>query len=248
MPVLAPITWGSDGFPVLTLDKGAWGSSYTYPLTPRVLESHTGTDSFNGTSLSPQWEWNHNPDPTKYSINNKLTLNTVTVTSDLYSARNTLTHRILGPSSSGTIVLNYAGMKDGDRAGFALLRDSSAWIGVVNNGGTFRVSMWSGLTMTSTWSTANTGSEVKSATISGGKIWLRIYADIHVGTGKQGTFYYSTDGSKFTSLGSLTLNNAWEFFMGYRYAIFNFATKALGGSVVVSSFKMDAPGLTTTGS
>jgi beta-xylosidase len=248
MPVLAPITWGSDGFPVLTLDKGAWGSSYTYPLTPRVLESHTGTDSFNGTSLSPQWEWNHNPDPTKYSINNKLTLNTVTVTSDLYSARNTLTHRILGPSSSGTIVLNYAGMKDGDRAGFALLRDSSAWIGVVNNGGTFRVSMWSGLTMTSTWSTANTGSEVKSATISGGKIWLRIYADIHVGTGKQGTFYYSTDGSKFTSLGSLTLNNAWEFFMGYRYAIFNFATKALGGSVVVSSFKMNAPGLTTTGS
>lgn len=57
--------------------------------------------------------------------------------------------------------------------------------------------------MTSTWSTASTGAEVKGATISGGKAWLRIYTDIHVGTGKQGTFYYSTDGPAFTALGSL---------------------------------------------
>ncbi|KAH8755907.1 glycosyl hydrolase [Hyaloscypha finlandica] len=246
MPVLAPITWGSDGFPVITLVSGAWGSSYNYPLAPRVLESHTGTDLFQGTSLGPQWEWNHNPDTTKFTVNNGLILSAATVTSDLYSARNTLTHRIIGPTSSGTIILDYSKMKDGDRAGFVLLRDTSAWIGVVNNGGTFRVSMWSGLTMSSTWATASTGAEVKGVTISGGKVWLRIHADIHVGTGKQGTFYYSTDGSAFTALGSLTLNSAWNFFLGYRYGIFNFATKALGGSVAVISFTMDSPGSTTT--
>ena len=27
----------------------------------------TGTDTFTGTTLGPQWEWNHNPDTTKWS-------------------------------------------------------------------------------------------------------------------------------------------------------------------------------------
>lgn len=145
--------------------------------------------------------------------------------------------------------MNYANMKDGDRAGFALLRDTSAWIGVQRNGDTFRISMWSGLTMTSSWQTSNQGSEVAGATISGGTVYLRIHADINPGSGRQGRFYYSTTGTSFTQLGNpLTLNNAWQFFMGYRYAIFNFATKSLGGSVRVSSFTVNSPGLTTQGS
>jgi beta-xylosidase len=245
MPVLAPITWGSDGFPSISLVGGSWGTTYDYPTKKRVLEPLTGMDSFNGTTLGAQWEWNHNPDTTKYSVKNCLILNTATVTSDLYAARNTITRRILGPTSSGTIFLDYSKMADGDRAGLALLRDTSAWIGIVNTGGTFAVSFWSGLTMTSTWATSSKGSQSKSATISGGKIWLRIYADIHVGTGRQGMFYYSTDGKTYTLMGSLTLNNAWNFFMGYRYGIFNYATKALGGSVTVGSFTMDSPGYTT---
>lgn len=245
VPVLAPITWGSDGFPVITLVNNAWGASYPYPLPQHTLAARTGTDSFTGTALGAQWEWNHNPDTTKFSVNNGLTINTATVTGDLYAAHNTLTHRILGPTSSGTILLNYANMKDGDRAGLALLRDNSAWIGVVNTNGAFKVSFTSGLTMSSTWATTSTGSEVKSAAVSGGKVWLRINADIHVGTGKQAKFYYSTDGKTFTLMGSYTMGNAWEFFMGYRYGIFNHATKALGGSVVVSSFDMQTPGATT---
>ena len=34
------------------------------------------------------------------------------------------------------------------------------------------------------------------------------------------------------------MDNSWQFFMGYRYAIFNYATQALGGSVKVSSFEV----------
>jgi len=229
----------------LTLVNGRWGSGYSLPATSRPLKSHTGTDTFAGTTIGVEWEWNHNPDTSKYSVNNGLTLNTVSVTGDLYAARNTITHRILGPTSSGTIVMDYSSMKDGDRAGFALLRDTSAYIGVQRNGDTFRISMWSGLTMTSAWKTSNAGSEVAGATISGGKIWLRINANINPGTGRQGRFYYSTNGNSFTQLGSLTMNADWPFFMGYRYAIFNHATKSLGGSVRVSSFTVDAPGLTT---
>jgi len=39
----------------------------------------------------------------------------------------------------------------------------------------------------------------------------------------------------------LTLNNSWEFFMGYRFGIFNYATQALGGAVTVRSFDLTTP-------
>ena len=53
---------------------------------------------------------------------------------------------------------------------------------------------------------------------------------------------YSTDGTEFTPLGSsLTLDHTWALFMGYRFAIFNYATQALGGSVKVASFQLTTP-------
>jgi beta-xylosidase len=241
-PVLAPITWGSDGFPILTTQNGGWGKSYNYPLTPHPVASLLGVDTFSGTSLGPQWEWNHNPDPTYYTVNNGLTLRTATVTNDLYKARNTITHRIYGPNSRATVQLTINNMKSGDRAGLAMLRDSSAYVGVVNNGGTFRITQVSGYTMDSNWNTASTGSETAGVNLPSGttRVWLRASADIHPGTGKQATFAYSTDGNNFVSIGSsFTLNNAWQFFMGYRYGIFNYATSAQGGSVLVNSFTMD---------
>jgi beta-xylosidase len=245
VPVLAPIHWGADGWPVLQLVNGAWGVSYpspNVPSPPRQTKPLTGVDSFVGTALGPEWEWNHNPDNTKWSANGGLKLRTATVTSDLYSARNTLTHRILGPASTATIVLDYSRMADGDRAGLALLRDSSAWIGIKRDAGASRVVMENNLTMDGKWNTTSTGTEVASAPVSGGKIWLRVSVDIHPGAGRQGNFFYSTDGSTFAHLGTpFVLGNAWQFFMGYRYAIFNYATQALGGEVAVGSFEMTAP-------
>jgi hypothetical protein len=101
--------------------------------------------------------------------------------------------------------------------------------------------MWNGITMTSNngWKTNNKGSEVAGATISGGTIWLRTKANI-LPKEQPGTFQYSSDGVDFTNLGnSVTLINNQVFFMGWRYGIFNFATKSLGGSVMVRSFAID---------
>lgn len=245
VPALAPITWTSDGWPTLQLVNGAWGATYPYPNVPRPprdVKSPTGIDSFSGTALSPEWEWNHNPDNTKWSLNGGLRLATATVTTDLYKARNTITHRILGPSSTGTIELDIGAMHDGDIAGLALLRDSSAWVGIKKAGGAARLVMVNGLTMDSNWNTTGTGTEAASTAISGTKIWLRVAADIRPGANRQGRFSYSTDGTTFTSVGSaFTMNNAWQFFMGYRFAIFNYATTALGGAVTVKSFELTTP-------
>ncbi|MEV4754416.1 family 43 glycosylhydrolase [Micromonospora sp. NPDC049559] len=245
VPALAPITWTSDGWPVVQTVNGAWGASYpapNLPPPPRAVKPLTGVDTFAGTTLGPQWEWNHNPDNSRWSVNNGLRLDAATVTNDLYNARNTLTHRIQGPSSTATIELDYSTMRDGDRSGLAMLRDQSAWIGVKRDNGATRVVMTNGLTMDGSWNTTGTGAEQASATVSGGRIWLRVNADIRPGSGRQARFSYSTNGSTFTSLGpAFTLNNAWQFFMGYRFGIFNYATQALGGSVAVRRFELTTP-------
>ncbi len=91
--------------------------------------------------------------------------------------------------------------------------------------------------MNSDWTTQSTGSQAASASISAKKVWLRLSADIHPGANQLATFSYRLDGNIFTNLGpSFVLDNSWEFFMGYRYGIFNFATKSLGGSVRAISF------------
>ncbi|KAF4408499.1 MULTISPECIES: glycoside hydrolase 43 family protein [Streptomyces] len=245
VPALAPVTWNQEGWPVLQLAGGAWGQSYPVPAVPeppRQVEPLIGVDTFPGPALGPQWEWNHNPDTSKFSVGDGLTLRTATTTYDLYSARNTLTHRIQGPTSTATIELDYSAMADGDRAGLALLRDSSAWIGVKRDGGGTRVVMIDNITMDSDWNTVSTGGEVAGTAVSGGRVWLRARADIRPGDGRQARFSYSTDGSSFTDLGpAFTLKNDWHFFMGYRFGIFNYATRALGGAVTVGRFELSTP-------
>lgn len=242
VPVLAPLKWTADGWLVLQISDNTWGKSYPYPLPSHALKPLTGVDRSRGSRLSPEWEWNHNPDNSKWLHHGGLILKSATVTGDLYKARNRLTHRILGPESTATIVLNYSGMKDGDRAGLVILRDSSAWVGVEKDNGSSKVAMEDNLTMNRRWQTTSTGTEVKSHPVSGGRIWLRVSADIHPGPGRTAQFSYSTDGRTFRPIGTpFVLDTDWQFFMGYRYAIFNYATKSLGGEVRISSFTLTAP-------
>ncbi|GAA3828871.1 family 43 glycosylhydrolase [Sphaerisporangium flaviroseum] len=244
VPALAPITWSADGWPTIQTVNGGWGVNYPRPniQTSKTVASMIGPDTFTSASLGHRWEWNHNPDTSRFSTGNGLRLQTATVTGDLYNARNTLTHRIQGPSSTATIELDYSAMANGDRSGLAMLRDQSAWIGVKRDNGVNRVVMTNGLTMNSSWATTGTGTEAASANISGGRLWLRVNADIRPGSGRQARFSYSTDGVNFTALGpAFTLNNAWQFFMGYRFGIFNYATQALGGAVTVRRFDLTTP-------
>lgn len=245
VPVLAPVTWGADGWPSVERVDDRWGASYPYPdvpRPPRAIAPRTGIDRFEGSTLRHDWEWNHNPDNSKWSGGDGLHLTTATKTSDLYRARNTLTRRILGPTSTATIELDISSMSDGDRTGLALFRNAAAWIGVKKAGTSATVVMVNGLTMDGSWNTTSTGNEAASAPLAGTTVWLRVAADIRPGANSKGRFSYSTDGTTFTQLGpDYTMINSWQFFMGYRYAIFNYATVATGGSVTVRSFEVAQP-------
>jgi beta-xylosidase len=219
--------------------------------TSKTVPPPTGLDSFKGSSLSHEWEWNHNPDTNKWSLlggSGGLRLRTATVTNDLFSARNTLTHRILGPKSSGTFRLDISKMADGDRAGAVLFRDVAAYIGIHKEGANAKLVMVNKLNMNSDWSTNSTGSVAATGpaiAASSTDLWLRIESDITPAfgttTSRTSTFWYSTDGKAFTQLGAaFPMTNTWQFFTGYRFGVFNFAAKALGGEVVVKSFELQA--------
>ncbi|KAF9888503.1 hypothetical protein FE257_008610 [Aspergillus nanangensis] len=238
VPVLAPITWGDDGFPVLQTVNGAWGESYPQPLPEHPTPSWTGVDRFTGDALAPAWQWNHNPDTTKFTLNHPgLTLHTATVTKDLYAARNTLAHRLHGANPYGIVEIDFSKMVDGDHCGLAALKDLSAWIGVVRDGASYHLAVVQGLAMGSYGGTTNTGTVTATAPITQTKVWLRVSMDAAAAGSHQAKFFYSLDGSSFTQLGTAyTLTTDYLFFMGYRYGIFNYASKALGGSIDVISF------------
>jgi beta-xylosidase len=245
VPVMAPVTWNADGWPSVTLVGSKWGASYPFPKLPcgvGRVQSRYGKDYFSSAALEKWWEWNHNPDNTKWSAGSGLTLQTATVTKDPYAARNTLTRRMPGPTSTATVELDYSNMKDGDVAGLGAWRDSSAFIAVKRTGGTSEVVVVNNVTMDSSWKTNSTGTDGSRVAISGGKIWLRIKANVRTDNGGTATFFYSTDGTRFTQLGSaFVMKREWQFFLGYRFAILNFATAALGGSVKISSFDLVTP-------
>jgi beta-xylosidase len=224
IPVLAPLTWSSDGWPSVERVNNEWGKSYPMPVsTSKMVPAPTGLDSFTGTALSHEWEWNHNPDNS-----------------------NTLTHRIIGPKSSGTFRIDISKMGDGDRAGAVLFRDVAGYIGVHKDGSTAKLVMVNNLSLNTDWTTKSTGSVAATGptlAASATDLYLRIQADITpafgTSTSRTATFSYSTDGKTFTQLGgAFALTNTWQFFTGYRYGVFNFATKALGGEITAKSFEM----------
>jgi beta-xylosidase len=246
IPVLAPVAWTKDGWPeVVLVGDNEWGTRYPLPVPGTQQINRAGfSDSFREKTLGPEWEWNHNPDDAKWSAGNGLVLQTATVTDDLFHARNTLTHRIPGPESTGTVVLDYAKMKVGDVAGLAILRNWAALIGVSKEADGFKLVMKNAMALDQhkKWTTQSTGHVKQSIAITGGKVWLRAVADVRSGPGHKVTFSYSADGKTFQTFGEpFELSAEWPFFMAYRYAIFNYATQSLGGQVSVPSFTITKP-------
>lgn len=259
VPILAPMTWSSDGWPsvnvssplslsfhyiyfVNQLVNGGIAASYPNTEPVRTVPAITGTDNFSGTTLNPRWEWNHDPDTAYYTVNNGLTLRTATVTNDIYTARNTLTQRLPGTTATATIRLSIGSMANGDRAGLAMFKDKSAAIRLAKDNGSVVLQLVTGMDLDQTLSTVSNGVVQATAAFTGTTVYLRVTANSAPTSDKLASFSYSTNGSSFTKLGpSYNLDPDWWLFLGYRFAIFNFATTALGGSITVNSYTVTTP-------
>jgi beta-xylosidase len=241
VPWIVPVKW-EDGWPVLGIDGKA-------PVEIDIDDNDEGLgnivacDEFNRKLDEPlplAWQWNHNPDKRYWSIGQRsgyLRLTTGRVDNEVVQAKNTLTQRTFGPRCSATICMDTNGMKDGDVAGLIALQKHYGFVGVKIDGDSKLIVMVSGQN--------DSPEEVESIPLKKNIVYFRIDCDFRDRTDKA-YFYYSLDRKTWTRIGSvLQMSYTLPHFMGYRFGLFNYATKTAGGYVDFDYFRLSDKGCQT---
>ncbi|MCL6592288.1 MAG: glycoside hydrolase 43 family protein, partial [Firmicutes bacterium] len=134
MTRICPITWENDwprfGRPGYL---GKVESSYTKPIQNKPVMVPPASDEFNGSVLGRQWMWNHNPDNTKWSLTGSALRLSATTASNFWTARNSLTQKGQGPTSSGSIRIDCSAIQNGDIMGLGMLGDPRGYIAVTRD-------------------------------------------------------------------------------------------------------------------
>jgi len=236
-PYLVPVKW-EEGWPILG-NGGKAPATLSIEASSRTVPAIVASDEFSrrpGQPVLPLvWQWNHNPDNRYWSITERpgyLRLHTGRVDADFLSARNTLTQRTFGPQCSATIALDVSRMNSGDYAGLGLLQKKYGFVGVKAADNAFQIVMLSG--------EGSLPVEVQSVPVAQKVVYLKAECDFRNRTDRA-NFYYSLDGKVWTAIGKpLHMLYTLPHFMGYRFALFNFATQTIGGSVDFDYFRVAA--------
>ncbi len=235
IPYLVPVKW-EDGWPILGED-GKVPDTLDLPSKKDLIPNIVASDEFERKKKDRQlplvWQWNHNPVDSLWSLSSRkgyLRLTTGRVDTSFVTARNTLTQRTIGPVSSGVTAIDISHMKEGDFAGLSLLQKNYGLVGIkVKNGGKQVV-------MVNTKD--DQPQEVESIPIAQKTVYLKAECDF---TERKDTayFYYSLDGKKWSKIGAnLKMSYTLPHFMGYRFGLFNYATKNAGGYVDFDYFRI----------
>jgi beta-xylosidase len=234
-PFLVPVRW-EDGWPVFGVD-GKVPTALNIPSGTRRISGIVASDEFDrapGQAALPlAWQWNHNPDNRYWSVTERpgfVRLTTGRTDADFVSARNTLTQRTFGPKCSATVAIDVSNMKVGDFAGLGVLQRRFGLVGVKLDEDNKSVAMVS--------APANSPEEFESIAVSQNTICFTIDCDFK-DRRDLAYFYYSLDGKRWTSIGKpLQMAYTLPHFMGYRFALFHYATKSAGGSVDFDYFRV----------
>jgi len=232
IPYLVPVEW-QDGWPVFGVD-GKVPATLDIPSDGTGVRGIVASDEFDGERLGPAWQWNHNPANQLWSLQRRpgyLRLTAGRRDGGFLQARNTLTQRTFGPRSAATTALDVSGMKDGDVAGLGLLAEYYGFVGVSKEDGATSLVMVS----------ADSG-EVARVPFTQAVVHLRAEADF-LDQADRAVFSYSLDGAAWTPIGhELRMRYTLVHFMGYRFALFNYATRATGGWADFDYLRLAGPG------
>ena len=159
---------------------------------------------------------------------------------NLYAAPNTLTQRMEGPRCSGIAALDISHMKDGDVAGFSAFNGHSGLLSVVVEGNKKYLTMNTNIVDLRNSDKAILGVEKfekERVELKQDMIYLRIDGDFRLGQ-DIATFYYSLDNKAWKKIGTdfKMRFDYMKLFMGTKFALFNYATKELGGYVDIDFF------------
>jgi beta-xylosidase len=216
VPVLLPVEW-KDGWPML----GSGNKdviTYKKPNVGKVypIKSPATTDEFTKQKLGLQWQWNHNPDNEKWSLTERkgyIRLK-ASYADSLKVARNTLTQRVQGPNSEGTVEIDLTGLKDGNVAGFGVFQFPYAFVAVEQTNGQRRIIM-------------NNNDKIieQIDNFKGDKIWFRARVADRDFIAK---FYYSIDGGNFFVIGNDLKMQLELYWTANRFALFNYSKAKTG--------------------
>lgn len=235
IPYLVPVQW-QDGWPVLGVN-GKVPQTLNLPASKGLIPGIVASDEFSrkqgDAALPLVWQWNHNPDNRFWSVQARkgfLRLTTGRVDTSFLLARNTLTQRTIGPQCTGTIALDVSHLKDGDFAGLGLLQKNYGQLGVQVSGGNKYLVMID----------AGSGSAKEAARIPFTQSTVHLKATCDFTDRKdEARFYYSLDGKEWQPIGTtLKMSYTLPHFMGYRFALFNYATKTAGGYADFDYFRI----------
>jgi beta-xylosidase len=226
IPYMVPAKW-EDGWPVLGID-GKVPDTLDLPASKGLIPGIVASDEFDRKPGEPGlplvWQWNHNPDNNLWSVSKRkgyLRLTTGRVDSLFLEARNTLTQRTIGPVSSATVKLDVTNLKEGDFAGLALLQRKFGQVGVKVSNGVKKIVMVNG--------EENVPFEAEQVQLSQDVVYLKASGDFR-DMADIGYFYYSLDGKEWKQIGNqIKMQYSMPHFMGYRFGLYNYATKEPGG-------------------
>ncbi len=235
IPYLVPVTW-EDGWPVLGV-AGKVPDTLDLPTSKGLIPGIVNSDEFKRKKKDPAlplvWQWNHNPDNALWSVAERkgyLRLKTGRIDSLFMESRNTLTQRTFGPVCSGTTMLDVSKMKEGDFAGLVALQRKFGQVGVKIENGLKYLFMVSNQTDVPT--------ELQSLPLNQSKVYLKIECDFKERV-DIARFFYSLDGKAWNPIGDqLKMEYSLKHFMGYRFGLFNYATKNIGGAADFDYFRI----------
>lgn len=242
VPLLMPVRW-IDGWPMLGDENGKVPLNWEVPLKSsangkRIVES----DDFSGKQLKINWQWNHNPVNSAWSLTERkgyLRLKTSRVIDNLFAAPNSLTQRMEGPKCSGIISMDISKMKDGDVAGLSAFNGDAGVLAVSMDGGKKYLTMASNSVVLDNNKTIKSvkTEEMGRVELTQNSIYLRVDGDFNLNK-DLATFFYSFDNKNWTPIGKeyKMIFDYRRLFMGSKFAIFNYATKEKGGFVDVDFF------------
>ena len=228
---LQPVTWGDNGFPVIGTDYDGNGVGEPMkicrkPHTSAPPQPHTsafpqGSDDFESATLHPMWQWNHNPDSTRFSLTSRsgwLTLHPRTAT-NLRNARNQLTQKLMGYEGEATVTLDYTELNDSTRSGLACIGNTFFGAGIRKGGG--KTYLY--------WEKDGTEKIVRTLTddeLLSGTIRLRLQFNAI-----SNSFQFSVciDGTTFTDLGDSFKEGSRDW-KGARLALYSYTAGTQGGS------------------
>ena len=209
--MLYPMRWVDDWPVVGSEDRPGKGVvTYRKPAVKakQKMAFPQQSDEFNTAVLSQVWEFNHVPLKTKWSLTDRSGYFRIYAqyAKGFEWARNTLTQKVSGPYSTGTVRLDLAGLKEGDFAGNGIMGRTMYQFGVRKKADGYWIEMREG--------TREVETVVDSLRFAQSEIYLRTEIT------KEGSilFHYGTDGRKFQRFGREGVSNFWGF-LGIRHAL-----------------------------